>query len=279
MEQNVIKVRTTCLLKSARHWVLHKPMEAYIDSLIDLFATAAPEPSTKVRAAPALKAGKEKRKRCTKCKLELSLSSFGRRKDKLASRCKACVNAAQRVQVASGYARASKKQSQHRWARDNPDKIKAKQHRYQSTANRRAVERRKVDPNFRFASVMRNRINSALRGDIKSAPTLQLLGCDLDYLRAWIGSQFSGELRWDNYAKLWEFDHVRPCCGFDLTDPAQQKECFSWKNMRPMRCSPNRSKNGRPTTPQELESHQQLAAAWEALHPDTFTIHGKNLKD
>lgn len=47
---------------------------------------------------------------------------------------------------------------------------------------------------------------------------------------------------WDNYGKIWEIDHVKPCAKFDLTDPAQQRVCFHFYNTQPLLISENRSK-------------------------------------
>lgn len=43
----------------------------------------------------------------------------------------------------------------------------------------------------------------------------------------------------------WHIDHVKPCSKFDLSDPDQVKECFSWKNLRPLRADKNTKKNSK----------------------------------
>jgi hypothetical protein len=87
-------------------------------------------------------------------------------------------------------------------------------------------------------------------------------------------------MTWENYGAHWEYDHVRPCASFSLEDPFQQKACFSWQNTRPMSCTGNRRKNNTPLPQPELEAFDQLASAWLAAHPTTFSnTHGNNLKD
>lgn len=39
---------------------------------------------------------------------------------------------------------------------------------------------------------------------------------------------------WENYGKVWQVDHVRPCASFDLTNPEQQRSCFHWTNLQPL---------------------------------------------
>ena len=41
-------------------------------------------------------------------------------------------------------------------------------------------------------------------------------------------------MTWDNYGK-WHVDHIKAVTKFDLTDPEQQKICFNYKNLQPMR--------------------------------------------
>jgi hypothetical protein len=32
----------------------------------------------------------------------------------------------------------------------------------------------------------------------------------------------------------WHIDHIVPCESFDLTDPAQQGQCFHFSNLQPL---------------------------------------------
>lgn len=57
---------------------------------------------------------------------------------------------------------------------------------------------------------------------------------EISEYRIYLQGQFLPSLQWDNYGKIWEIDHVRPCASFDLSDTAQQKECFNWSNTQPL---------------------------------------------
>lgn len=48
-------------------------------------------------------------------------------------------------------------------------------------------------------------------------------------------------MTWENYGVLWEVGHRKPCVAFDLTDEAQQRECFHYSNLLPQLVSENRS--------------------------------------
>ena len=49
----------------------------------------------------------------------------------------------------------------------------------------------------------------------------------------------------ENYGEVWEVDHIRPICSFDLSDPEQVKACFHHSNLQPLFIEENRSKGGR----------------------------------
>jgi hypothetical protein len=141
-------------------------MDEYLEEILELFSEVAVAPPP---LGPV--------KRCTKCGQDKELPLFGKRGAGLSAQCKPCVNTAQKARLASSdLARAGRKAAHDKWAQNNKDKIQAKQRRYLNTSNRRAAERRRVDPNFRIAGGLRNRINSALAGKIKSAPSSSCSG-------------------------------------------------------------------------------------------------------
>lgn len=139
-----------------------------------------------------------------------------------------------------------------RWQRLNPEKRAASQRRYQQANKEKgtvktrrwrqanpekvtAAKRRRYasDPSFRLLINCRRRVYRALRGKLKSAKTLELIGCTVAQLRLWLVQQFSPGMTFENYGK-WHVDHIRPCASFDLNDPTQQKECFHYTNLQPL---------------------------------------------
>jgi hypothetical protein len=117
------------------------------------------------------------------------------------------------------------------WREANPERY---------AANQRAWEKEnKVRIN------LAKRIINALKGNSKSASTMKLVGCDIDWLWAWLEIQFKPGMTRENYGPVWEVDHIRPCASFDLTDPQQQKLCFHWTNLQPLPPPENRRKNAK----------------------------------
>lgn len=91
---------------------------------------------------------------------------------------------------------------------------------------------------------MRKRLWDALRGHSKVEPTEQLVGCSVARLREYLAGQFCDGMSWENYG-LWHVDHVKPCAQFDLSDPAQQRECFHYTNLQPLWAVDNVRKGSR----------------------------------
>jgi hypothetical protein len=141
------------------------------------------------------------------------------------------------------------------WRTNNPERCK--RHR------RKAIERLKSDPKLvkanreyhtayikklrrinpyqRLIDYYRRRINVVLHKR-KSNHSLKLLGCDLQWLIAWLEIQFQPGMTWDNLGQGWHVDHKKPCASFDLNDRQQQKLCFHWTNLQPLWAVDNLSK-------------------------------------
>jgi hypothetical protein len=104
--------------------------------------------------------------------------------------------------------------------------------------------------NYHISKLLRSRVLKVLNGMMKSAPTLELLGCSLEYLRQHLQSRFRRGMTWGNHGKRWHIDHIIPCASWDLSDPRQQRLAFHFTNLRPLGASENRRKHAKVTEPQ-----------------------------
>jgi len=95
---------------------------------------------------------------------------------------------------------------------------------------------RDEDPQRAIAVRLRNMVGARITR--KSAVSLELIGCTVPELMAHLESQFLPGMNWENRHE-WHIDHIRPCDSFDLTDPAQQQECFHWSNLQPLWAADN----------------------------------------
>ena len=93
----------------------------------------------------------------------------------------------------------------------------------------------KTDINFRLVNLCRNRIWRALKGEIKSASTMELIGCTPNELRRHIESLFEPWMTWENQGLGgWDIEHKKAMSNFDFRYPAQQRACCNWSNLQPM---------------------------------------------
>jgi hypothetical protein len=104
--------------------------------------------------------------------------------------------------------------------------------------------RLKTDINYRVLKNLRCRLWSAVKNNVKSAPTKELLGCTSEELKIHLENKFTDGMNWDNYGE-WHIDHIIPCCSFDMSSSDKQKECFHFSNLQPLWALDNMIKGGR----------------------------------
>lgn len=123
------------------------------------------------------------------------------------------------------------------------EKQRVRNKRPEYLAYRRKLRKHKhdTDPNFRIMQSLRTRVQSVLKGLSKSQRTIELLGCDVVFLRMHLEAQFQQGMNWGNYGQ-WHIDHIVPCASFDLQDKAQQNTCFNYTNLQPLWAKDNLQK-------------------------------------
>lgn len=127
-------------------------------------------------------------------------------------------------------------------------------------------EQRASDPLFKLAENLRRRVRASLKGENKSASTLELVGCSLEELKIHLEKLWAEGMSWDNYNyRGWHVDHVKPLAQFSLSDPEQQKAAFHFSNLQPLWREDNQSKGDsfpidRPTKQEADEGMKSLAA-------------------
>jgi len=61
------------------------------------------------------------------------------------------------------------------------------------------------------------------------APYFGLCRADL---RRWFEAQFSADQNWENFGKVWQFEHIIPVAWFDFHSEAELKACWNYLNLR-----------------------------------------------
>lgn len=119
------------------------------------------------------------------------------------------------------------------WRAQNPKQARKNGAAYQ--------KKRLQDPAFRLLTNIRKRVWRVLRGEMRPARSLELVGCSLQQLRDHLSAQFAPGMSWDNYGQ-WHIDHRRPCASFDISDTEQLRQCFHYSNLQPLWGHDNRVK-------------------------------------
>lgn len=185
---------------------------------------------------------------CSFCKKNLNISNFGKSRGNPTSRCKECKREDDRIyreknkdkiKERDRLYRQNNKEKIQKYKKDNYKKHKEK---YKETKRTWEKNKRDNDINFRIKQNLRGRMYKSLFNN-KNDTTQNLLECSIDFFKNWIEWQFNSSMTWNNYGTYWNIDHVKPCASFNLKHLDKQKECFSWKNCRPLECITNNKKN------------------------------------
>jgi hypothetical protein len=106
---------------------------------------------------------------------------------------------------------------------------------YTKVYNEKRNTRKKEDPKYRLLCNHRNYVYKCItKFQNKRGSSISYLGCDLNMFKQWIEYQFTSEMNWDNYGKVWTIDHCLPLSSFDLSIQSHQQIAFNWKNLSPI---------------------------------------------
>jgi hypothetical protein len=100
----------------------------------------------------------------------------------------------------------------------------------------------RIDPVFRLARLLRQRIHSVLKGDQKAGSAVRDLGCSVEFLKQYIEKKFYAHMTWKNWGRIWELDHIKPLSKFDLTDREEFLKACNYRNLQPLTIKDHRKK-------------------------------------
>ena len=209
-------------------------------------------------------------KKCSKCKLELEITNFGKlkeSKDGYRYDCKNC---------RKEYRNTNKvliKIKQNEYYNENKDILleKNKKYRQQNSTiinNQRKEYRsrpevkeylkkknkeylpirkekikllRKTNLNFQISEILRSKIHKMIKG--KNTSYQEIIGCDIDFLKKWIEFRFDENMNWTNLGSYWQIDHILPINLFNFNNDNEKIICFHWTNLQPLKKEINQSKS------------------------------------
>ena len=141
--------------------------------------------------------------------------------------------------------REKNRRYQSSWRRKNRVRVRKTQR-----ANRHFRYRK--DPCFRLASLLRTRLNRAIKGAVKGGSAVQDLGCSFEELKQRFERQFLPGMTWSNQgngAGEWNIDHIQPLASFDLIDRVQFLKACHFANLQPLWAKDNQTKRDRIFVP------------------------------
>jgi hypothetical protein len=201
---------------------------------------------------------------CPECNLKLSVDSYytvskGRNLGGLSRVCKPCDKERKRLDYLKNPDKVIDRTKE--WAKNNPEKLKARRLKSQDkdNARRRAKaketsekkkQKRHADPKFNIDILMSNQIRKVLKEAGSSKQGLgweRCVGYTVAELATHLESLFADGMSWDNQGTLWEIDHVIPKDWYVYADKddTEFKKCWSLKNLQPLTKSDNTTKQHR----------------------------------
>lgn len=205
--------------------------------------------------------GSQMSKTCTKCKKEKAVAEFYTEAVATAkgdrtyvdSHCKQC-----KKERSTAYRKANREKRRRQWRESKRRKkagIKRKPRRTHDEINvyYRTYSKKRYykDPNYKMRKLLRTRLCHALKGNLKAASTLKLLGTTVEHLYQHLEAQFLPGMNWQNHGRgndKWVVDHMMPIRCFDLTQEDQQRKCFHWTNLQPLWDPDNNAKRDKVPT-------------------------------
>lgn len=131
------------------------------------------------------------------------------------------------------------------YRKNNTEKVRETQKNYRLRNPNRKKIRRDNDLNFRLRENLRTRVHHAVKGiSKKSNKTMDLIGCEIEFLKKHLEGLFQEGMSWENYGE-WHMDHIKPCSLFDLEIESEQKKCFNYTNLQPLWAVDNLRKNNK----------------------------------
>jgi hypothetical protein len=100
-------------------------------------------------------------------------------------------------------------------------------------------EREKIDLEFKIGRRIEKSIYDFLTKNKQSIKWKNLIDYTIKDLIKHLEQQFDDKMNWNNYGNYWEIDHIKPKHSFTIKE---FKECWSLKNLRPLKISENRRK-------------------------------------
>jgi hypothetical protein len=136
------------------------------------------------------------------------------------------------------------KEYQKQWSEDNKCQLIEYQAKYRvNNINKIRIyqniwmkEKYKNNINYKLKLNIKGRILDALnKGNLKQGENIRkYLGCNIEFYKQYLESQFKPEMNWENHGKIWEIDHIVAISKFNLYIEENIYKAFNYKNTQPL---------------------------------------------
>jgi hypothetical protein len=129
------------------------------------------------------------------------------------------------------------------YKKNNPDHFKKwvyknKEHR------KKYINDYNSNPKNKIKNSLRSRINQVLNKQYKNPRTLELVGCDYEFLMNYIQSKFTEGMSWDNYGYYgWHIDHIIPVSSAKTKEEIYK--LYHYTNLQPLWAEDNLRKSNK----------------------------------
>jgi len=208
-------------------------------------------------------------KQCSRCREIKDLDEFYNEKKKpdgKSSYCKICMKRIRNEYHENNRDRENKRSTN--YCKINRDKVTVQQKRYNKTEVGEKVVREsnkkhymKIKTNNKslhrtnqLRAIISARLSPKAKWNYDFTLKIKELNYTYQQLREKLESQFTQAMNWKNYGVLWEIDHIKPVCSFNIRDKKQFDECWNLDNLRPLLKVENQKKRK-----QDLENKYEKA--------------------
>ena len=196
---------------------------------------------------------------CSKCKIEKEVCEFykhNRNPNIYRCQCKKCMNKNSRVNYSNNKDKVLKQNKDYRLK--NFEKIKKTRKIYldkNPNLFKNWVEKNKEhrknyinnynsNPKIKLKNSLRSRINELMNKKYDNPRTVDMVGCDYEFLIKYIESKFTEGMSWDNYGYYgWHLDHITPLSSAKTEE--EISKLYHYTNLQPLWAKDNLQKSNK----------------------------------
>lgn len=116
------------------------------------------------------------------------------------------------------------------------------------------ARKRHTDINFKLVCILRQRLSSAIRHNLKTGSAVKDLGCSIDFLKEYLKKKFNSRMTWKNHGVYWEIDHIKALSKFDLSKRSQLLKAVHYTNLQPLTKAAHRKKTAKERSEKALDN-------------------------